>query len=94
VLIRTSINILSILSKSQNTFQAAVKDKIEMVVFISIIKGVRMKKEYERRRSILEKAQKLKEKGLILKGKSEIVGVSQRRIKRWEKYKREIGLRG
>ncbi|MDR1418318.1 MAG: hypothetical protein LBI80_04090 [Endomicrobium sp.] len=53
-----------------------------------------MKKEYERRRSILEKAQKLKEKGLILKGKSEIVGVSQRRIKRWEKYKREIGLRG
>ncbi|MDR1418678.1 MAG: hypothetical protein LBI80_05975 [Endomicrobium sp.] len=49
-----------------------------------------MKKEYERRRSILEKAQKLKEKGLILKEISKIVGVSQRTIKRGKKYKREI----
>jgi len=53
-----------------------------------------MKKEYERRRYILEKAEKLKEKGLILKEISEIVGVSERTIKRWKKYKRELGIRG
>jgi transposase len=53
-----------------------------------------MKKEYERRREILEKAEKLKLKGLTLKEVGEITGVSERTLKRWRKAKRELGLRG
>lgn len=51
-------------------------------------------KEKERRRSILEKAEKLKTKGLNLTEISEIVGESERTIKRWRKAKRELGLKG
>jgi transposase len=48
----------------------------------------------KRRRKILEQADKLKAKGLILSEVSQIVEESQRTIKRWRKAKRELGLRG
>lgn len=51
-------------------------------------------KEKERRRNVLEKADKLKQKGLNLSEVSEIVGVHERTIKRWRKAKREFGLKG
>jgi transposase len=51
-------------------------------------------KEIERRLNILEQADKLKSKGLILSEISEITGVNERTIKRWRKAKKESGLKG
>ncbi|MDR2437654.1 MAG: helix-turn-helix domain-containing protein [Endomicrobium sp.] len=51
-------------------------------------------KEVERRRKILEQAKRLKEKGLNLREISKIIGGSERTIKRWRKGKKDLEIRG
>ena len=47
-----------------------------------------------KRKEILEKAEKLKEKGIKYKEMEEILNVNERTLRRWKKAEKELGLRG